>query len=364
MGLLQKLGQGQGYAKVGFLGFPKSGKTYTATEVAIGIHDLFRNCENIAFFDTEGGSEYIAHRVKERIGKDLIGLKSRSLADLLAVTRELKPNDIFIVDSVTHVWKELCDSHLASVNAALKKKNKLPRSRLEFQDWQPIKATWAKWADWYLNSPVHVIICGRAGYEYDFQTAEDVNGNERKELVKTGVKMLAESQFGFEPSLLIEMDRVVDQNSKRPISRQAVVIGDRFSVLDGKVFVNPKFKDFLPHIRMLKPDAHSEIDTALKTDTGVGEDGDTDWNRERKTRTILCEEIQGLLVAHIPGQSAVDKKRKADLMNEFFGTRSWTAIEGMPSHTLRDGLIQLRAELEGDGPPPEMTEDEELTFAS
>ncbi|HEY6991145.1 MAG TPA: AAA family ATPase [Bryobacteraceae bacterium] len=349
MPLLQPLGQGQGYLKAGFLGFSKSGKTYTATDLAIGTYKFFANCGDIVFFDTEGGSEYVAARIKEQIGKLPLGLKSRSFADLMKVTKELKPNDVLLVDSVTHVWRELCDSHLMRVNEALARKNKPPRFKLEFQDWNPIKATWENWTTWYLNSPVHVIICGRAGWEYDMQTTEDVSGNERKELVKIGTKMKTESEFGFEPSLLVEMERLVEHaNGRRRVTkRQATVIGDRFGILDGKTFVNPKFKDFEPHLKRLKPGALNPIDTATKSDTGVTEEGDIEWQRERKARTILSEEIQGLLVFHIPGQTAKDKQRKAALLHEAFGTRSWTAVEGLPSEVQRQGLSLLHERLDG-----------------
>jgi AAA domain len=348
--LLQELGKGQGYLKAGFLGFSKSGKTFSAVALAIGVYKFMANCGNLAFFDTEGGSEYIAGLVEAQLGRKLLGWKARAFADLMAVTEEIKPNDILIVDSITHPWRELCDSHLKAVNLALKKKGKAPRSKLEFQDWNPIKSTWSRWTDWYLNSPVHVIICGRAGFEYEMQLNEETD---KKELVKTGVKMKTESEFGFEPSLLVEMERVTDAGSRLAIKHQATVIGDRFGLLDGKVFLNPKFKDFEPHVRMLKPGAHSTVDTEIKSSTGIDDEGDTEWNRERRSRTILAEEIQGLLVAHMPGQSAKEKQEKASLLFEVFGTRSWTAVEGLPSQTLRPGLAKLREKLEGAQPTAE-----------
>jgi hypothetical protein len=83
------------------------------------------------------------------------------------------------------------------------------------------------------------------------------------------------------------------------------------------------------------------------------EDGDSEWNRERRTRTILAEEIQGLLTAHVPGLGAADKQRKAALLFEVFNTRSWTAVENLPSQTLRHGLAVLREKLEGAKPAAE-----------
>ncbi|HEV2418656.1 MAG TPA: hypothetical protein VGX94_12695 [Terriglobia bacterium] len=98
---------------------------------------------------------------------------------------------------------------------------------------------------------------------------------------------------------------------------------------------------------MLKPGVLSPVDVAVKSDTGVDESGDAEWNRERRERTILAEEIQGLLVAHIPGQAAKDKQEKAQLMFDAFKTRSWTAVEDLSSQTLRHGLAFLRDKLEG-----------------
>ena len=40
------------------------------------------------------------------------------------------------------------------------------------------------------------MIAGRAGYDYDYEQREDGTG---KDLVKTGIKMKTEGEFGFEP---------------------------------------------------------------------------------------------------------------------------------------------------------------------
>lgn len=341
--ILQTLGTGQGYLKAGFLGFPKSGKTYTATDVAIGTYKFFGNAGRIIMFDTEGGSEYIAHRVRQGTGQELIGVKSRSFADLMAVAKETRTDDILLADSITHPWRELCDAHLARINQALERRgSKKRRYKLEFQDWGPIKAEWDKWTTFYLNSKVHIIICGRAGYEYDMEKSEDDNGNEKKELVKVGTKMKTESEFGFEPSLLVEMFRDDSPEGKKANARLAVIRGDRFDIIDGKVFKNPTFKDFLPHIQMLKPGAHTAIDTELKSDTGVTDEGDIEWQREKRTRVILCEEIQGIIVSVYPGQTAAEKQAKGQLLFDAFGTRSWTAVENMNSDDLRHGMERIK----------------------
>lgn len=342
MGLMKTLGTGQGYLKAGFLGFPKAGKTYTACELAVGTRAFFKHEGAIAMFDTEGGSEYIAPRIKKETGKDLLGIRSRSLGDLLTVAKECIEGNVsvLIVDSMTHIWREVCDAYLAEVNAYRKTKKLYPRTKLEFQDWNPIKAKFGEWTDFYLNSPLHIIICGRAGYEYDHIVNEETG---KKELQKTGVKMKTESEFGFEPSLLIEMEREQTRESSKPIVHRATVIGDRFGIIDGKTCDDPTFKFFLPHINMLKAGAHAPIDTSIKTVMGVDEVGDDEYRRFKKEQTILLEEIQNEMLKRWPSTSAVEKQAKVRCIELLFQTSSWTKVESLRPPVLRRGLGMLRA---------------------
>lgn len=367
MGLLKPVGA-VGYLKGGFLGFNKSGKTYTMALLAIGIRRHFGLKGPIAMFDTEGGSEYIGPLVRRLTGTELLAIKSRSLDDLASTVKECVEEEVAVLlaESMTHVWRNLCDSYLAQVNARRRNNNQESRRSLEFQDWGPLKGIWnARWADTYLNTPLHILIAGRAGYEYDMQENEETH---RKELVKTGVKMKTEGEFGFEPSLLVEMEREQIPSHDAPsgfhIRRRATVIGDRFGVIDGQTtlfgpekygqemsidaMLEAVFAFFKPHIALLRPDGvHTTIDTTSETDTGADENGDTDWARERKTRVILCEEIAGALVKHgLDGQSRDEKSRRLEILETLFGTRSWTAIESMSSERLRTGLKALRAKFE------------------
>lgn len=342
MSLLKPLGEGIGYLKAGFLGFPKSGKTYTAVDLAIGARVMLGLKGPVVCFDTEGGSEYIAPRVLQATGQPLVGLKSRSFSDLVAAAHEAEALDgaVLIVDSITHVWRELCDAYLKRVNDVRVSKGQSKRTRMEFQDWAHVKGQWnAQWTDFYLNSRLHIIICGRAGYEYDYEDREDGG----KDLVKTGVKMKTEGEFGFEPSLLVQMERVpVLDKGSMTLTHRATILGDRFDVIDAQTCDNPSFAFFAPHVALLKPGAHTPIDMAVKSDAGVTDDGDTAWHKERRTRTILCEEIQGELTNKWPGQTAAEKKAKTDLLFQVFDTRSWTAVEGTESVTLRNGLRTIR----------------------
>lgn len=237
MSLIQKLGTGQGYLKAGFLGFQGSGKTFTAMLLALGLRKFLKLEGPVAMFDTEGGSEYIAERIKKETGEDLVGVRARSLGDLLTMGRECVEGEIpiLIVDSMTHPWREVCDAYLQQVNAIRAANHKSPRSRLEFQDWAAIKAKFGEWTEFYLNSAMHIIICGRAGFDWDFQTTTDDAGKERRELIKTGIKMKTENEFGFEPALLIEMERVqLRENGQlaKEFTHRATVLKDKFGNID------------------------------------------------------------------------------------------------------------------------------------
>lgn len=343
MGLLQKFGSGQGYLKAGFLGFPKSGKTYTAALLAIGTRKALGLKGPIAHFDTEGGGEYIAGMVKRETGTELVGVRSRSFDALVEAAHECEKEgvSVFVVDSVTHIWRDLCASYLNRVNAARARKNLPPRLGLEFQDWNPLKETWNdRWTAWYLNSAMHVIIAGRAGFEYAFKKNEET---EKNELVKTGIKMKTESEFGFEPSLLVEMERVQEMGGEgHTLVHRATVIGDRFGLIDAAQADNPTFEFFAPHVMALTPGAHAPVDTEARSDVPIDDDG---WPKEKRDRAILCEEIQGALLAAYPGQSKEEKVAKANLLADVFRTRSWTKVESLDSAVLRGGLDRIREAL-------------------
>jgi hypothetical protein len=357
--ILKTLGKGQGYLKAGFLGFQGSGKTYTATLLAAAVRKEFGLTGPIAFVDTENATEYIAPLVRGLTGKDLIGDRTRDFEALLNLGQACVKEgvSVLVVDSMTHFWRSLCDAHLAGINKSRSKWNKAPKRALEFQDWASVKNEWARWTDFYLNSPLHILICGRAGFEYDMQKNEDSG---RNELVKTGVKMKTEAEFGFEPSLLVEM--AVEQEpdpkeSGRFIQvRTAQVLKDRFAEIDGLrlVFQKQATKEaelkcvldaFGPHVRRLKPGTHSTVDTKV-TPLDVDEDGDAEHARERRRREILCEEIKGVLITGgLDGASSDAKTQRMALLAQIFGTRSWSAIETFQADKLRDGLLKLKAAL-------------------
>lgn len=351
---MQDLDTGQGFLKAGFLGLAGSGKTHSAVELAIGTRAFLGLTGPIAMADSEGGSTYIAPRVKAATGQNLVGIRSRSLDDAKKFLRDCVAEgvSVAIVDSVTHYWREVCETYLKRLNAARDRKRQAPLDRLEFQHWSAIKSSdmWGEFSDLFLTLPLHVIVCGREGYDYDFETRDDGSG--KKDLVKTGVKMKTEGEFGYEPSLLIRMEQeqTMVAGELRGIARRATVLKDRFAVLDGQSTAfnaddppGATFAFFRPHVALLTPGAASAVDVDRRSDIRPNEEGSTEWHREKRERTVLCEEIAAEIdKVGLGGTSAEAKAKRPRLLEECFGTAAWTQIENTRADVLRDGLSKLR----------------------
>ena len=342
------------YGKVGILGFSGTGKTFTGSLIAIGLAKLSNDKRPIGMMDTETGSDWIKPMVNEA-GFDLVTLKSRAFTDLTTVIPEAeKECSAFILDSATHVWRDLTESY----------KKKLNRRKLQFQDWDPIKTEWGRFTDLLVNSKLHFIVCGRAGYEYDTEYDEDGS----KDLVKIGTKMKAEGEFGFEPSLIIEMERVtpaaeaIKQIREANISieqkhrkRQGVapkvgsawihrahIMKDRSNRINGQYFDNVTFEDLLPHFQFLNIGGeHVGVDSKRNSEELFKPGEGSEYQQKKKQIAIAMETIDGALQEIWPGNTQVDKSSRATLLQVAFGTYSRTEIEGFQPINLQDKARQI-----------------------
>jgi hypothetical protein len=325
------------YLKAGILGFAGSGKTFTAAALARGLALLEQQAgkpkKPVAFFDTETGSDYIIDSFR-RQELELVVAKTRAFSDLLTVVKEAEQTcSVLIVDSISHVWTELVDAYL----------HKKGKDRLAVWDWNPIKTEWRQFTDLYLCSPLHIIICGRAGNVYE----EYLNERGEKEILKTGTKMRVETEFGYEPSLLIEMERIQpEQNPKKKkgsaFVHRATILKDRSDIMMGAQINDPSFKDFLPVIKTLNIGGeHFVLDTSRTSDEMI-QNPERSQEDRRKFQEIYTEEIEGQIVSAFPGQSAVEKKIKADMLEVVFDSRSWTKIKMFPPEELVKGLQSIK----------------------
>lgn len=341
--ILKKAVNKMAYSKVGLYGGAGSGKTRTATEIAIGLHKHINSTKPIVAFDTEPAFSFVLPIFQKEGIELLVADESRALIDLMKFMDEAeKVSDIAIIDSITHVWRDAQESYLNSLNDSRKRNGKKPLYALEFHHWKPIKARWAEFTDRFLSSKLHVIVCGRAGSIYEYQDKDDGSG--KKELITIGTRMATEKELGYEPSLLIEM--ILDRDDGKLINT-AIIQKDRADKLNGKEIPFPNYKKLKPHFDFLNIGGE-HFDSMEKRDSKelFPDANESGFDMEIKNRQIWSEEISELLKKHYPSQSVDDKQKRMDLLEMFFDTRSWTAIEGMKSEILRSGYNAMKEKLD------------------
>lgn len=327
MGLFQDAKIESAYLKLGIYGDAGSGKSYTASQVAIGLHRHIKAKKPVFYMDSETGSDYLIP-IFDKAKIKLKVAKTRAFSDLLENIDEVeKSASIFIVDSLTHFWDDLVES--------FKKKKKI--NRLSIQHWGEVKPIWRDFSTKFVMSNLHFIVCGRAGDVWENVVDEEGYS----EVKKTGTKMRLERETSYEPSLLVEMVKV--RENHQPGSgwtHRAWIVKDRFDVIDSQHFDNPTFESFLPHIKLLNLGGEHKALEVGRDSQELFDNSNNGYERQRQ-KTILLEKIKEEIYIKYPGQSADDKRGRSDLMNEVFKTRSWTEIEGKYLNDLQAGLTTL-----------------------
>lgn len=345
--LLQEAAIEQSAAKVGIFGLQGSGKSTLAALMAIGLSKTYHGGAPVAYHDTENGSDFLKP-LFDMEGVKLLVRKSKCFADAAATLHEAKRREccVFIEDSITGDWDELTES--------FKKKKGI--SKIELYHWGMLKPQWnEEWVTPMLNSPLHVITCGRAGDVW--QEVDQEDGSTKS--TKVGTKMRAEGQFGYEPSLLIEMLCNQNLGGKRRknagrMIHTATVLKDRARFLNGKSFEWPdintykagdwkKFFDaFAPHFSFLNIGGkHVAVNPADSQQLFDG-NGNSDFYKRKQDAAIALEEIEAAMTTIWPGSSASQKALKLLALDTLFGTRSWTKVTTLPQAELDAGLIRLR----------------------
>jgi hypothetical protein len=326
------IGNTKPYFKAAFEGFAGTGKTYTAAKVAIGLHKRVGSKKPVIIFDTEKAAKFLKSMFAAE-GIEVMVRESKSLADLKETMTRMREgaSDVLIIDSISHVWEDFLKSYAEKVR----------RTRLEFQDWGVIKPTWkTEFSDVFVRDPYHIIMTGRAGYEYENEINKETG---KREIYKSGIKMKVEGETAYEPDLLVLMERMqeMEGGSIKKVTRQGIVIKDRSTVIDGKVFENPDFKDFAPAIDVML-EAPEKLETTAERDAGTlfrTEEEKYEWKQMKKR---WLEEIENYLVSVWPGQSADQKKLKIDAIKYAFDTMSWTVVESLRPEALEAGFKRVQ----------------------
>lgn len=293
------------YLKAALMGAQGSGKTYTAGLIASGLHKLLvskglmSQKEPVFMCDTETGANWLIPMFRAN-GIELMVDRSRAFADLVEDVRTASAKKgIIIIDSVTHYWNELKQAYL----------DQRGRSELTFRDWDPLKRIWQQFTDLLVNGTCHIIMCGRLAWEYEWEEID-----QKRELVKRAVKLRAEGETGYEPSLLLLMERhqeLGQGGNVEKVWRTCQVLKDRSTKLDGRCFHNPTFEDFLPHIECLNLGGpHLAVDTSRSSTNSLSnfdELVNAKDDMDARLRQAEYESIEALLLKHFPGANQKDK---------------------------------------------------------
>lgn len=318
------------YLKLNLHGFAGSGKTYTGALIAIGVYQRINSLKPIVVFDTEESSKFLIP-LFAKYNITAVNRRSRSLADLRETIKRCQDgySDVIIIDSISHVWENFLEAYK-------KQKN---RTRLEFQDWGIIKPTWREeFSDPFVRSPLHIIMTGRTGYEYDTEIDEETK---KRTIYKSGVKMKVEGETAYEPDILVYMERfenLLDEGKE--IYRQGTIVKDRSTLLDGQVLKNPTYKNFAPAIEALLSNPAESAPPIPGNDANLikQEEDKRAWIQRKD---VALENAEGIIISFFPGQSASEKKHKVDALEYAYGTRSWTAVQKMSPEKIEDGHKKL-----------------------
>lgn len=333
-GLLRKAESTTAYAKIGLFGFPGTGKTYLACNIAIGLYKYLKCKKPVAFIDTENGSDFSIPRFKEA-KIQLLTAKTRAFTDLVSILHEAEKScSILIIDSISHFWVEI-------QRAYMKKKH---IDRMLFQHWLPVKTEWREsFTDLFLNSKLHIISVARASWIYGFE--EDDEG--RKELIKEGAQMKVEAEFGYEPSLVLQLERmrVRPANTKSQLASEyfyrCYVNKDRADKINGKYFDDAVFENFLPHINFLNIGGkHFGVDTT-RTSEALFDRDDSGWVKQKRKETAL-QDIQNQFLDMWDSRSRFGRMCINETIRTIFGVSCWKAFEQLDVDHIEKCLIKLK----------------------
>lgn len=338
------------HVKAGLFGPEASGKTRTAAELAALTYRRAGATRGVLMIDTEGGSDFVAE-IFEASGIPFYVKKTRAFVDVVAALDEAVAEvDLVIIDSLTHVYRELMAEYLAARG----------RKVMEKGDWLPLKAEWAPLVERVVSLPVHIIVCGRLGWVYeDYYDAE----RDRYDSARTGQKMAGDSEFGYEPNVTIAMSR--EELPAGGFELVATCTKDRFvgSPILGKVFRFPVEDGdpaavavrielaFGPHLDRYAFDASPVPVDVAASSAALFAAPDRSRERYRRNQAIEVEKIDALFQQYLSGMSAADKRARVEIRMAVFETASETEIAGMHPDRLsrcRMLLAGLFAQIEAD----------------
>jgi hypothetical protein len=339
-------------AKIGVFGPQGSGKSLTSALIAIGLSKTYHQHAPVAILDPEDASDFLA-RVFESEGVPLVQAKARSFVEMREALAEAESVGCcaYLVDNYTAVHGELVE--------AVKAKANLQGRQLPYPLREELYRLWAEWVREMRQSPLHIILGGRLGWVWGDD--EDENGDTTK--VRLGSKMRGESDAGYEPNLLLEMESIdastrdKKSRSKRGSNQHWVhVLKDRMMILNGLHFsfrdlndyqagdYEGVFKALRPHFDKLTINRTPRVfSTRTSADLFQPPQGESSFAERSRRITVAMEELKASLEVLWPGGTDHAKACRMAAVEALFGTRSLSAVESKAPDVVESALLTLKA---------------------
>lgn len=178
----------QVWLKVLLSGASGSGKSYSALRLAKGIAE---ECgSDIAYIGTEGSRDKY---YSNEFDYDLLQLEDPFSTEkyMNAIQTAIDSGyKVLIIDSLSHEWKWLNDTH-----------DKMPGN--SFTNWGKLKPKHREFMEMVLHSPIHVIATARGKDEW---VLEDKNGKQVPKKVGMGQQQDKDISYEYTVSLMIAQD--------------------------------------------------------------------------------------------------------------------------------------------------------------
>ena len=203
----------QVWLKVLLSGASGSGKSYSALRLAKGIAEKCNS--RIAYIGTEGSrNKYYA----SEFDYDLLELEDPFTIDkyVEAIDEAISAGyKVLIIDSLTHEWLWLNDTH-----------DKMPGN--SFQNWGKLKPKHREFTDKILTCPIHIIATSRSKDEWILET--DSKGKQVPKKVGLGAQQDKNITYEYTVSLIIEQDTHIAHSDKD----NSKIFDGRYDVLTEK----------------------------------------------------------------------------------------------------------------------------------
>ena len=346
--------------KAAFFGSGGSGKTITAMLLAVGLSKEQHASAPIAFVDPEGVEEFVAP-ICAAESVPLVVLSGRTFVEMRDGLAEAEQIGCcaYVVDHYDGIFRELTEAQKVKLN--------LIGRKLPYAHREELIRVWDAWVRAFRSSPLACIFTGRLAWEWGDSETED--GEVEK--VKLGTKMRGDSDAGYEPNLLIEMERLenfarnkVSKKKQGEISHVMRILKDRRMILNGRSF---SFKDlnaytagdYIGVYRALSPHLGTPVEGAVQSSESLrlGVDattrtsadlfqpvsGESAYAERQRRITVACEDFQATSRVLWPGETEKAKACRQAAIEAIFQTRSWSAVESKTAEAVEAGAALLRA---------------------